>query len=185
MLLVVILLSWFVIAIRITGSVHPVEQLNGPGQVTESDAHVNHAVVENLVGLLSELAWTIGHLLKQVKSHVHIRVWQTTSTLAQPLGELSRTGLDTLYQGAAREIVWLQTIAAHKLKILPCLGHLIASHKNVDERVIGDKSWRQFNFFHSEVQVLGLLDHSHLCTPFNQSVERNFIYMEKVVLTVT
>lgn len=129
MLLVV--LTW-IVAIG-TGAGDLIKKLNGSWQVTEAYAHVNHAVVEDLIGLLSKLAWTLRHLLEQVKSDIHIWVRGSSSTLAKPLGELSCTGLDTLDQSAAGKIVGLKAIAAHELEVLPGLGHLVAPDKNIYE----------------------------------------------------
>ena len=129
MLLVV--LAW-IVAIG-TGTSDLIEKLNGSWQVTEAHTHVNHAVVEDLVGLLSELAWTLRHLLEQVKSDIHIWVRGSSSTLAEPLGELSSSGLDTLDQSAAGKIVRLKAIAAHELEVLPGLCHLVAPHKYIYE----------------------------------------------------
>ena len=76
-------------------SVHLVEQRDGAVEVTESDAHVNHAVEEDLIGSLTELARTLHHLLEQVKGYLHLRVHRIASLLSvKPLGELSCTRLD-------------------------------------------------------------------------------------------
>ena len=44
-------------------SVHLVEQFDGTWKVSEAHTHVDHAVVEHLVGPLSELARASVHLL--------------------------------------------------------------------------------------------------------------------------
>ena len=57
-------------------SVHLIKELDCSREVTKADAHVNHAVEENFVGVLSELAWALEHLSKQVKGHLHLWSWK-------------------------------------------------------------------------------------------------------------
>jgi len=109
--MLLVLLTW-IVAIG-TAASNLVKKLDGSWQVTEAHTHVDHAVVEDLVGLLSELTWTLRHLLEKVESDIHIWVRGSSSTLAKPLGELSCTGLYALDQSAASKIVGLKAIAAH------------------------------------------------------------------------
>ena len=45
-------------------TIHLVEKIDSSIEVSEAHTHVDHAVEEDLVGLLSELPWTVVHLFK-------------------------------------------------------------------------------------------------------------------------
>ena len=70
------------LVLRMEASVHLVEQRDGAVEVPESDAHVNHTVEEDFIGSLTELAWTLHHLLEQVEGHLHLRVHHVASLLS-------------------------------------------------------------------------------------------------------
>ena len=66
----------------VEASVHLVEQRDGSVEVTESDAHVNHAVKEDFIWSLTELARTLHHLLEQVEGYLHLGVHHVASLLS-------------------------------------------------------------------------------------------------------
>ena len=70
------------LVLGLEASVHLVEQTDGAIEVAESNAHVNHAVEQHLIGSLAELARTLHHLLEQVKGYLHLRVHRIASLLS-------------------------------------------------------------------------------------------------------
>ena len=78
----VILLRWVADCVAAEASIHLIEERDSAVQVSEPDAHVDHAVEEDLVWALAELARAIHHLLEQVKGDLHVRVWSSLSVIA-------------------------------------------------------------------------------------------------------
>ena len=102
----------------------------------------------------------------------------------EALGQLPGARLDTLDQRAAREVVGLEATTPHQSEVPPGVMHLIAADEDIDERVVGDIRRPQAHFLHPRVKLLCLANHALLCTAFDQSVDGNFIDMEKVTIAI-
>lgn len=128
----------------------------------------------------------VQHLFKQVKSDIHIRVrGKATANLLEACRKLSRTRLDTLYERADSKIVGFESTTAHQAEESPCLAHLVAADKNVDERVEGHIGRPKAHFTHSVKQLLRTLNHSLLSTALEKCVERYLVHMEEVAAGVS
>ena len=185
---IVILLWWVVDYVAAEASIHLIEERDSAVQVSEPHAHVDHAVEEDLVWALAELPRAIHHLLEQVKGDLHVRVWAPLSVIAcvggEALGQLPGTRLDALDQRAAREVVGLEATTPHQSEVPPGVVHLIAADEDIDERVVSDICRPQAHVLHPRVKLLCLANHALLRTAFYQSVDGNFVDMEKVTLAI-
>lgn len=166
-------------------SVHLVEERDGSEKVPEPDAHIDHAVVKHFIWPFSELSRAVNHLLEEVEGNLHVLMRAALVRMPhQSLGQLLSARLDALDQRAAREVIRLETTAAHETEIAPRLLHLVAANEDVDQRVESHVRRPQANALHPPVQLLGLLNHLLLSASFDQSVEGNLVDVEKVTVTV-
>ena len=51
--------------------------------------------------------------------------------------ELLRVGFDAFNERAAGEVVWLEAVDSHLVEEVPCFVHLIATHEDINEGVVG------------------------------------------------
>ena len=85
--------------------------------------------------------------------------------------ELLGVGFDAFNERAAGEVVWLEAVDSHLVEEVPCFVHLIATHEDINEGVVGHIVRLETDELHLSEELLRLISHSLLCTPFDQGIE--------------